>query len=126
MIPISNPCDLRIDNIVQVKSGSYYQVRADDLLHRYKHPVMNGDYGLYPIPLTEDILAKCMLEGEVWKYALCKNMYRDGSGRYDGYYLSLKYSSHRVYLPVVISIPYLHTLQNVYWLIEKKELNMKL
>lgn len=50
--PISNPCELRIGNIVINKHGEYHEVGAG-MRSIYQHPLTNGNYGYYGIPITK-------------------------------------------------------------------------
>lgn len=55
---ISSPVGLQINNIVYNKHGEYHIIGCNDF-SRFKHPDMGGDYGLYGIPLSPEILEKC-------------------------------------------------------------------
>lgn len=55
--PISNVLELRVDSLVLNKHKEVHRFTFMDFMN-FRHPNMGGNYGFYPIPLTEEWLIK--------------------------------------------------------------------
>lgn len=118
------PEDYRINNYVQAKSPEKTiwetKVRLD---RHYFKMFIDGKINVKPLPLSEDILKKSEFEVLI-------------SGRCDLEYLMLdfKYASDAVRVLLYINgswrgvtyINYVHQLQNLYYALTGKELNIEL
>ncbi len=56
-IKIYTPLELKLDNLVYDHHGDVHPIRDNDF-YRFKQPKMDGDYGLYAIPLSGTILTE--------------------------------------------------------------------
>jgi hypothetical protein len=144
-IAISSPIGLQIDNFVYNQHGELHTIRANDF-HRFMQPRMSGDYGIYAIPLTPELLEKCGFEIKSGKtkfdnpergFDWTKGSISILDGQFDIVY---DYSGpcthpdyhqgHEVillegggdYNYAKLNIKYLHQLQNLYYALTNEEL----
>ena len=134
-IKISSPIGLQIGNIVYDNNCDFHRIRANDF-SRFNHPNMGGDYGLYAIELSPEILEKCGFEKEQMAYSI--NIDKFGGGKklsFSGDYLYIIDSEKRETIPTdIITIWnkdlmkefYLHQLQNLIFSLTGEELIVNL
>ena len=91
------------------------EIGVEDL----ESPTWENESNLYPIPLTTEVLSRCLLFGKNNKdypYKLFKGSLRMRNGQYFWKYHMM-----------VIELPYLHDLQNLYYILSnKRELEINL
>jgi len=119
--------DLRIGNYVD------YPLEGYDSIHKVTvetlRDIENGNQDIQPIPLTEEILLKCGFENKmnlmyisIFEGMLCISMKDFSYGLYSSeqrFNIGLSYSNST-------KIQYLHQLQNLYWSLTQKELQIEL
>lgn len=130
--------ELRIGNIVVGKYSSIIQsvnsiVKDDGYSGGYCIHLLNGDkFGadcIEPIPLTEELLLKCGFTKEYYGFSC--DIVELSYGRFlcnddtdkDKLFLSINNAEYTI---SGVSLKYLHQLQNIYYDLTGKELDVKL
>lgn len=118
---LGNYVELSNGNIVRIKrinevNISYYDNSIDQYLD-----VMFKD--IYPIPITEEILEKCGFYKCDRLNNMPANYYSNDEGNKIGYH---KESDKYLLIGMYCEFKYLHELQNIYYLLTKKQLNVNL
>jgi len=117
--------DLRTGNYVNDYKCDPYKIKTISDTLRFYRKWVNGCFieNVYPIPLTEEILLKCGFE----------KTYRIGFGELQPCYANLSFglmircnSLFYDYIGGRIEIKYLHQLQNLFYSLYGKELNVEL
>jgi len=128
-IKITSSIGLQIDNLVYNKHGEYHAIRANDF-SRFNHPDMGGDYGIYAIKLSPEILEKCgfvpVNAGSTFWSAFMESENK--------HFISAEYHSNgdlnirdlRDSRFAVKNILYLHQLQNLIYSLTGEEITIKL
>lgn len=129
--------ELRVDNYIKLyrkpsdKEMSYHKIKGvffNDRLKEYLVELEDGfcvkiSKGIEPIPLTEDILLKCGFK-DIGEKLYCKR-YR--LNRVDIYkMISGKYPFYFRYNQQDLEVKYLHRLQNLFFEVKNKELEVNL
>ncbi len=118
LIKISDPIELRIDNIVSNKHGDLHLISANDF-QKFRHPDMGGDYGLYKIPLTVSMLlnsgGETRIAGIVYDRFLLT--WKD---EYKYWYVTDKETGS-----YITKVEFFHEWQNVVYALNGQELTIK-
>ena len=110
--------ELRIGNYTERNDMSIKAITAEDLVYLSKGEDITR---IHPIPLTEEILAKCGFE---LSYKGLHTTYEINEGIVTYYFWDdRQYASFK---GADIKCEYLHTLQNIYWCLCGKELEVNL
>ncbi len=122
---ISSPLGLRLDNLVYNRHGEVHSIRINDF-HAFDHPDMGGNYGLYGIPLTEEIIASAgfgirrdfWVWQPEWKNIEYRLIYSTSSWFLSRGFLSWDDSLREV--------EFIHQVQNIIYSLEDIELTINL
>jgi len=123
-----NRNELRLGNCLNYQN---YTVRVDSISRNYGFTCIGDEvfppdnFDIEPIPLTEELLLKFgfVKDGPYYvnhKISISKNMIRDGSGNFNGFYCSLQFRD--AFEKHYIQLLYFHQLQNLYFLLTGTEL----
>lgn len=130
---ISDPIGISIDNLVYKVMGQIHRVIPRDF-ERFRHPNMGGDYGLYGITISPEWLIKFGFEKTIDIVGTYKIEYIDY--RINQFVLFCLPSgiTEVEFWPVhnnidergyIAGLKYVHQLQNLYYLLTGKTLEIK-
>jgi hypothetical protein len=142
---ISDPSELRLGNLVYNKQGDLITVRIDDF-GKYKHPNMGGNYGLYSIPITPEILEKCGFKKtnlgtqDCYIIPFTRRLNKNNPAKHEivlvnfgqldekehgRYAFAIKEYDRNIQFGISV-VENVHELQNLYFALTGEELNVKL
>jgi len=126
---ISLPKGLQIDNIVYNIHAEYHYIKAIDFA-RFNQPTMSGDYGLYAVVLRTTVLEKFGFKkseesNEFWSFWVLPNGWYISKALHNQPEAGVKFGLF-YWGEEYVEIKYLHELQNLYFALTKKELEIKL
>lgn len=124
-IKISTSKGLQIDNLVYNQHGELHAIRRNDF-SRFDHPDMGGDYGIYAIEITHEILKKCGFDNtrcdfygneqkDSWFHEKLGSVYFTQAKSEKWWLIKINNTG-------LTSCKYLHQVQNFYQIITGEEL----
>lgn len=118
------PNELRIGNYVKhvpLNTGIFVKIDSEEISYCESYPEEFND-NFKPIELTEEILLKCGFEKleHLYKLHLLNSLNLIYNSEHNGWYLDIYHNTSK------IELRYLHELQNLYFALTGKELEINL